>query len=227
MTRVVTTDRSAISRPKRLRGPPVTPPARSNQSVPDSGSSYSISVPAGKKRQAMSSVTGILLRSDHSCRRQILHTRRNPRTSFACVGCTTRGCAKKLAYSSELVRDASVAFYRAARNDFPKGHPGISFSNRLSSSWRVWPAHVACTGMGRYLIRTLDFLSRRAKQVRKSDRITEGSRTARIAELFYLGSTCVVLYTVKTNTYAKNWWAVRDSNPRPSGCKPDALNQLS
>lgn len=23
------------------------------------------------------------------------------------------------------------------------------------------------------------------------------------------------------------WWAVRDSNPRPSGCKPDALNQLS
>ena len=22
-------------------------------------------------------------------------------------------------------------------------------------------------------------------------------------------------------------WALRDSNPRPSGCKPDALNQLS
>lgn len=22
-------------------------------------------------------------------------------------------------------------------------------------------------------------------------------------------------------------WAMRDSNPRPSGCKPDALNQLS
>jgi hypothetical protein len=21
----------------------------------------------------------------------------------------------------------------------------------------------------------------------------------------------------------KNWWAVRASNPRPSGCKPDAL----
>ncbi len=22
-------------------------------------------------------------------------------------------------------------------------------------------------------------------------------------------------------------WVLRDSNPRPSGCKPDALNQLS
>ena len=26
--------------------------------------------------------------------------------------------------------------------------------------------------------------------------------------------------------FYKIWWAVRDSNPRPSACKADALNQL-
>lgn len=27
--------------------------------------------------------------------------------------------------------------------------------------------------------------------------------------------------------HGKSWWAVRDSNPQPSGCKPDALTKLS
>lgn len=31
----------------------------------------------------------------------------------------------------------------------------------------------------------------------------------------------------KTQTLVWALWVRRDSNPRPSGCKPDALNQLS
>ncbi len=31
----------------------------------------------------------------------------------------------------------------------------------------------------------------------------------------------------KTSTLVEVLWVLRDSNPRPSGCKPDALNQLS
>ena len=31
----------------------------------------------------------------------------------------------------------------------------------------------------------------------------------------------------KKRDFLLNKWVLRDSNPRPSGCKPDALNQLS
>ncbi len=31
----------------------------------------------------------------------------------------------------------------------------------------------------------------------------------------------------KLLNFLRSLWALRDSNPRPSGCKPDALNQLS
>ena len=31
----------------------------------------------------------------------------------------------------------------------------------------------------------------------------------------------------KTSDLSEVLWVLRDSNPRPSGCKPDALNQLS
>ena len=38
-----------------------------------------------------------------------------------------------------------------------------------------------------------------------------------------------VVDTKKEATFrvASWWWALRDSNPRPSACKADALNQLS
>lgn len=47
---------------------------------------------------------------------------------------------------------------------------------------------------------------------------------------FHGFTDCYILVHKKTST---NFfvdvilWAMRDSNPRPSGCKPDALNQLS
>jgi hypothetical protein len=36
-----------------------------------------------------------------------------------------------------------------------------------------------------------------------------------------------VIEIKKPPNILRGLWALRDSNPRPSGCKPDALNQLS
>ena len=50
-------------------------------------------------------------------------------------------------------------------------------------------------------------------------------------EVIILGHLHMPLYFIGTFTEYSLFdfllWALRDSNPRPSGCKPDALNQLS
>ena len=37
----------------------------------------------------------------------------------------------------------------------------------------------------------------------------------------------IYILTELQDYHPKNWWSLRDSNPRPSACKADALNQLS
>lgn len=44
---------------------------------------------------------------------------------------------------------------------------------------------------------------------------------------FILKRNIGILNKKKLLNFLRSLWALRDSNPRPSGCKPDALNQLS